>query len=45
LREVWSEVNKAVSVIIDHTTLQDLCDRFRATNVQPAVPQTAAGAA
>lgn len=29
LRDVWSEVGRAVSAIVDHTTLQDLCDRVR----------------
>jgi len=41
LREVWSEVNKAVSTIIDHTTLQDVCDRLRAVSAQAAVPAAA----
>jgi len=29
LRDVWSEVSQAVSAIVDHTTLQVLCDRIR----------------
>jgi Rrf2 family protein len=29
LRDVWAEVGRAVSAIVDHTTLQDLCDRIR----------------
>ena len=41
LRDVWSEVGRAVSAIVDHTTLQDICDRMRqkaseSTTVQPA---------
>jgi Rrf2 family protein len=41
LREVWADVNKAVSAIVDRTTLQDVCDRLRAVNAQPPIPQTA----
>lgn len=29
LRGVWADVSRAVSAIVDHTTLQDLCDRMR----------------
>ena len=31
LRGVWGEVGRAVSAIVDRTTLQDLCDRVRTT--------------
>jgi Rrf2 family protein len=46
LRDVWSEVGQAVSAIVDHTTLQDLCDRVRQKAaevmvVQPAGPKPA----
>jgi Rrf2 family protein len=30
LREVWAEVRDAVSGIVDHVTLEDLCERARA---------------
>ena len=30
LRDVWLEVRHAVSAIVDHTTLADICDRIRA---------------
>ncbi|MBI4735600.1 MAG: Rrf2 family transcriptional regulator [candidate division NC10 bacterium] len=30
LRDVWAEVRDAVSAIVDHTTLADICDRIRA---------------
>jgi Rrf2 family protein len=30
LRDVWAEVRDAVSGIVDHTTLQDICERIRA---------------
>src|SRR5512143_3807606 len=36
LRDVWSEVGRAVSAIVDHTTLQDLCDRLRQKASEPA---------
>ena len=29
LRDVWAEVRDAVSTIVDHTTLADICDRIR----------------
>lgn len=29
LREVWGEVRDAVSAIVDHTTLADICERIR----------------
>jgi Rrf2 family protein len=29
LRCVWSDVHRAVAAIVDHTTLQDVCDRSR----------------
>jgi Rrf2 family protein len=34
LRDVWADVNRAVSTIVDNTTLQDLCDRMRTKNSQ-----------
>jgi len=45
LRGVWADVSQAVSAIVDHTTLQDLCDRMRATSVEPpgSVRATATG--
>ncbi len=30
LRDVWAEVRDAVSAIVDHTTLADICERIRA---------------
>ncbi len=36
LRDVWAEVGRAVSAIVDHTTLQDVCDRVRQKAAQPA---------
>jgi Rrf2 family protein len=30
LRDVWAEVRDAVSAIVDHTTLEDICQRIRA---------------
>jgi len=30
LRDVWAEVRDAVSAIVDHTTLADVCERIRA---------------
>jgi Rrf2 family protein len=30
LREVWGDVRDAVSAIVDHVTLEDLCQRVRA---------------
>lgn len=32
LRDVWAEVRDAVSAIVDHTTLADICERIRAKN-------------
>ncbi|HSB78788.1 MAG TPA: Rrf2 family transcriptional regulator [Candidatus Methylomirabilis sp.] len=29
LRDVWSDVRDAVSAIVDHTTLEDICERIR----------------
>ena len=29
LRDVWSNVREAVSAIVDHTTLEDICERIR----------------
>lgn len=34
LRDVWAEVRDAVSAIVDHTTLADICDRIRAKTKQ-----------
>jgi len=42
LRDVWSEVGRAVSAIVDHTTLQDLCDRMRRKASEPALVEAAA---
>jgi len=42
LRDVWSEVGRAVSAIVDHTTLQDLCDRLRQKASEPAPGEAAA---
>jgi len=42
LRDVWSEVGRAVSAIVDHTTLQDLCDRMRQKASEPAPVEAAA---
>ena len=30
LRDVWAEVRDAISAIVDHTTLADICERIRA---------------
>jgi Rrf2 family protein len=30
LRDVWAEVRDAVSAIVDHTTLADICERIQA---------------
>jgi Rrf2 family protein len=38
LRGVWTDVSQAISAIVDHTTLQDLCDRMRATSVERPGP-------
>jgi len=35
LREVWGEVHRAVTEIVDRTTLQDVCDRSRAMAAPP----------
>jgi len=43
LRDVWAEVGRAVSAIVDHTTLQDLCDRMRRKATEPT-PVEAVGA-
>lgn len=43
LRDVWAEVSHAVSVIVDHTTLQDLCDRIH-RKTSERTPVEAAGA-
>ena len=41
LRDVWSEVGRAVSAIVDHTTLQDICDRMRQKTSEPTTVQPA----
>ncbi len=41
LRDVWADVQRAVSAIVDHTTLQDLCDRIASKSVQPAAAPAA----
>lgn len=41
LRDVWSEVGRAVSAIVDHTTLQDICDRMRQKASEPTTVQPA----
>lgn len=41
LRDVWSEVGRAVSAIVDHTTLQDICDRMRQKASEPTAVQPA----
>jgi len=43
LRDVWAEVGRAVSAIVDHTTLQDLCERMRRKAAEPT-PVEAVGA-
>ncbi|MCX5735280.1 MAG: Rrf2 family transcriptional regulator [candidate division NC10 bacterium] len=35
LRDVWSDVHRAVAAIVDRTTLQDVCDRSRAAAAGP----------
>ncbi len=40
LRDVWADVNRAVSAIVDRTTLQDLCDRIGSKSVRPAMAET-----
>ena len=35
LRDVWSDVHRAVAAIVDHTTLQDVCDRSRVAAAGP----------
>ena len=35
LRGVWSDVHRAVAAIVDHTTLQDVCDRSRVATAGP----------
>jgi Rrf2 family protein len=37
LREVWTRVSQAVSAIVDHTTLADLCERAKAVAGRPAI--------
>ena len=41
LRDVWSEVSQAVAAIVDHTTLQDLCDRMRRKASGPTAVEAA----
>ena len=38
LRGVWADVSQAVSAIVDHTTLQDLCDRMRVASSAASGP-------
>jgi Rrf2 family transcriptional regulator, cysteine metabolism repressor len=35
LRDVWSDVHRAVAAIVDRTTLQDVCDRSRVAAAGP----------
>jgi Rrf2 family cysteine metabolism transcriptional repressor len=35
LRDVWSDVHRAVAAIVDRTTLQDICDRSRVAAAGP----------
>ena len=35
LRGVWSDVHRAVGAIVDHTTLQDICDPSQAVAAGP----------
>lgn len=35
LRGVWSDVHRAVAAIVDHTTLQDICDPGQAAAAGP----------
>ena len=35
LRGVWSDVHRAVAAIVDHTTLQDICDPSQAVAAGP----------
>ncbi len=37
LREIWAEVHRAVTEIVDRTTLRDVCDRNRPAEVPPDV--------
>jgi len=41
LRGVWADVSQAISGIVDHTTLQDLCDRMRVTSTEAVGPPKA----
>ncbi len=34
LRDVWTEVRDAVSAIVDHTTLENICERIRSRTVE-----------
>ncbi len=34
LRDIWMEVRDAVSAIVDHTTLEDICERIRARTTE-----------
>jgi Rrf2 family protein len=35
LRGVWSDIHRAVAAIVDHTTLQDICDPSQAVAAGP----------
>jgi Rrf2 family transcriptional regulator, cysteine metabolism repressor len=35
LRDVWSDVHRAVADVVDRTTLQDVCQRSRAAAARP----------
>jgi len=35
LRGVWSDIHRAVAAIVDHTTLQDICDLSQAVAAGP----------
>jgi Rrf2 family transcriptional regulator, cysteine metabolism repressor len=41
LRDVWADVNRAISTIVDHTTLQDVCERLQSKSTESAIPQAA----
>jgi Rrf2 family transcriptional regulator, cysteine metabolism repressor len=40
LREVWSEVHRAVAAVVDRTTLQDVCLRSRAAAAASEIQRT-----
>ena len=39
LRDVWSEVRDSVSAIVDHTTLEDVCERIRTRTKERVIYQ------